>query len=341
MTGAVTREPDQPVLREDPHPQEHGVLLCNRIEEYARRGMLHPFDHRKLKSAGYRLSVGDEYLLGGVQFRLRGQDSLVIPPYQVAVIKTAEYIQMPWFLIGRWNILVRRAYEGLLWVGAAQVDPGYEGHLMCPIYNLSNKEVRLYRGESLALIDFVKTTRLNHTRIKSISHEFGHFGKGLESGLLSNREQVDSLSNRLAAVEQRIWLFATLVIGMIGIGVALASKNALSAHSGEDWLWPLALGLASASASLSVLWVVGLLVQPLLMPLRTILSQRFTNVRASWNFAIGPLFALFFLLGLYFFADPGRRLVETRRGLEAKYQELDQKYQDLKQRVEKLNSEPK
>jgi hypothetical protein len=53
---------------------------------------------------------------------------------------------------------VKHAYSGLLWVGGPQVDPGYVGHLFCPIYNLSDKEVTLHIGEAIALIDFVKTT---------------------------------------------------------------------------------------------------------------------------------------------------------------------------------------
>ena len=48
---------------------------------------------------------------------------------------------MPRFLIGRWNIRVTVAYKGLLWVGGPQVDPGWVGHLFCPIYNLSDQEV--------------------------------------------------------------------------------------------------------------------------------------------------------------------------------------------------------
>ena len=60
-------------------------------------------------------------------------------------------------MIARWNIRVRHAYAGLLWVGGPQVDPGYAGYLFCPIYNLSDKPVTLYKGEPLALMDFSRT----------------------------------------------------------------------------------------------------------------------------------------------------------------------------------------
>ncbi len=96
---------------------------------------------------------------GGEYIQLSGPFSEVkIPPFEVVVIKTAETINLPRFLIARWNIKVNWAYKGLLWVGGPQVDPGYVGHLFCPIYNLSNEPVKLSKGDTIALMDFVKTT---------------------------------------------------------------------------------------------------------------------------------------------------------------------------------------
>ena len=146
----------------DPFPTIHGVLLSDQIRELAQRhSLIDPFDDKNLKSAGYELTIGDEFYVGGVyhDFSQSGMsDTLVLPPFEVAVIKTAERVCLPRFLIARWNLRVRYAYRGLLWVGAAQVDPGYAGYLFCPIYNLSHKSVALPRGEQIALIDFVKTT---------------------------------------------------------------------------------------------------------------------------------------------------------------------------------------
>jgi hypothetical protein len=84
--------------------------------------------------------------------------SLTIEPYQVAIIETYETINMPVYLIGRWNVRTKKAYLGLLWVGGAQVDPGFRGHLCCPIYNLSTEPVTLAFREYLAEIDFATTT---------------------------------------------------------------------------------------------------------------------------------------------------------------------------------------
>src|SRR6266542_1137367 len=154
---------DLPPSADDPHKNVNGVLLRDEIQFYVRHcHLIRPFDPKNLKPAGYELTVGNEYFISG-EFLTLDADSnqkgnVVIPPFQVAVLKTAEILCIPRYLIARWNIRVTHAYSGLLWVGGPQVDPGYVGHLFCPIYNLSDREVTLHLGEAIALIDFVKTT---------------------------------------------------------------------------------------------------------------------------------------------------------------------------------------
>lgn len=333
-------------LKTDPHPNEHGVLLSNRIKDYAYKGMICPFDKDKLKAAGYRLSIGDEYYLGGDRFRLRCDgDTMEIAPYEVAVIKTKEYINMPWFLIGRWNIRVSHAYDGLLWVGAAQVDPGYEGHLSCPIYNLSNKTVRLKRGDNIALIDFVKTTKSNGDEIEPIRHKFGDFGRHLESGLLSNHEQINDLRNRTDAAESRIWTFATMVIAIIGMTVGLTMRFLSSSDSGSDWILPIVFGMSVASVSLSVLWVIGLFFRPLAKTLTKILSlQMLCNAMMyRWLTIIGGigLSVAFVWIMCWGYTWGINTLREGQSLQQQKYEELTQKHEELIQKVELLDKEVK
>ena len=153
---------DLPDLPADPRSDRTGVLLSEDIEFYVEEGkLIQPFDENNLKPAGYELTVGDEAMKGGEYIPLSGPFSEVrIPPFEVVVIKTAETINLPRFLIARWNIRVKWAYQGLLWVGGPQVDPGYVGHLFCPIYNLSDESVKLNKGDPIALMDFVKTTAI-------------------------------------------------------------------------------------------------------------------------------------------------------------------------------------
>ena len=41
-----------------------------------------------------------------------------------------------------------------------QVDPGFSGYLSCPLYNLTDTDIIIERGDDFATIDFEKTTTL-------------------------------------------------------------------------------------------------------------------------------------------------------------------------------------
>ena len=219
----------------DEHPEKTGVLLSDEIEFYVRQGQLiDPFDKKNLKPAAYELTVGDEAMVGGEPCHLSDcwpKNSLSIPAFEVAVIKTVETLNLPRFLIGRWNIRVAWAYKGLVWVGGPQVDPGYVGHLFCPIYNLSNKEVTIKKGEAIAVLDFVKTTYFDISKgdeeweryrpipRRILIEEFGI--DDFRSGPLETKDKLDKVDQQIRKftdeVNQKINLFTSLVFVLLAI----------------------------------------------------------------------------------------------------------------------------
>ncbi len=214
-----------------------GVVLSDGIKFYCEEfDLISPFREENLKPANYKLSVGNEFSIGGRPGTLsaeRGKDELTIPPFQVAIIKTFESINMPRFLIGRWNIQVKRAYQGLIWVGGPQVDAGYVGHLFCPIYNLSNKHVTLRYGDPIAIIDFAKTTEFHEEVSKPYPEipELVLFDEypTLESALVTLvTDKLGAFEKEIRAIdertkegterlESRFNLFATVAVGGLGI----------------------------------------------------------------------------------------------------------------------------
>ncbi len=147
--------PDQPDLEDE----AQGVLLSERIARfYHKYKMIYPFTPDKLKAASYELSVGDWYGMRGRSFRLEPGKNFTLDPFEVAIIQTLETLNLPRFLIARWNLRIAWVYKGLLWVGAPQVDPGFRGFLCFPLYNLSNQPRSIQHGQPIAAIDFEMTT---------------------------------------------------------------------------------------------------------------------------------------------------------------------------------------
>jgi hypothetical protein len=187
---------------------------------------------------------------------------VTIQPFEVAVIKTGERIRLPRFMIARWNIRVRHAYAGLLWVGGPQVDPGYAGYLFCPIYNLSDRPVTLYKGEELALMDFSRTTpfdpmkgkdelvRYNFPPTRVILEEFNIID--FQSALFTRAgRKIEEFEESLKILEGRFIQFTQISFAVFAMALTLlaiytkAGSSALDEYAG--YLGPLTLGLSVAA----------------------------------------------------------------------------------------------
>lgn len=253
------------VLDEDPDPTIKGVLLSDQISFYAdKHKLIHPFDKANLKPAGYELTVGDEYFRGGEYHSLEKENGkIVIPPFEVAVIKTRERVCLPRFMIARWNIKVSQAYNGLLWVGGPQVDPGYKGFLFCPLYNLSDQTVILSHGEAIALIDFTKTTDFNKGQsiayrsrpTRPIIEDFGidDFKSALHT---KAAQKIDEFDGKVRALEQRFVTFTQISIAVFALMFGLLgtiTKVNSDAHGAEAGV---ALSLWGAATTAISAWAL-------------------------------------------------------------------------------------
>ncbi|SRR6266404_1192259 len=264
-----------------------GVLLSDAIKYCVDKfDLIRPFDEQNLKPANYKLTIGNQYAIEGKLYQLSdrsGEDELRIDPFQVAVIKTRETINMPSFLIARWNIRVQLAYQGLLWVGGPQVDAGYVGHLFCPIYNLSDKDVVLHYGDSIAVIDFIRTstyhegesklyepipperilfedyapTELNSALYAVATKRVGRVEQRLEATEKSVKESLASFHDieekRFAAIQNRIdnfilIVFTVLAVLFAAVTIFVARADQVSAWNPAVFLMGLTAVFISAAA---------------------------------------------------------------------------------------------
>lgn len=173
-------------LDKDPHDNIFGVLLSDEIDFYCdKHEMIVPYNKEdNLQPASYDVSLGKKYQRNGERFELTDKNpSLKLKPHEAVVISTKEKLTMPRFLIGRWNPRVTTLFDGIVWVGGVHIDPGFEGNLFVPIYNLSREPVVLQLGQRIASIDFVKTTKFSG-KCKEYENkpkdQLTHPGSGLE-----------------------------------------------------------------------------------------------------------------------------------------------------------------
>ncbi len=256
------------VLEEDPWPSEWpgAVLPAEAIEAYSDvkligepYPLIDPFDRELLRAARYELRLGDEAHLGGAPHRLDENNRfLVLKPHQVAVVKTHEYLRIPRFLIARWNLRVRMVYEGLLWVGGPQVDPGWAGHLYCPIYNLAERDIYLEYKQPIFTMDFVRVYPTKdkpfHARRRTIDQ---HDSNRLKSAPFEELNRLLNLEPRFYGALGLMFVILTLIIAIVGVIVASPVFDKVGELK-NIWLpWMITLSavtFASLALNIFIIW---------------------------------------------------------------------------------------
>jgi deoxycytidine triphosphate deaminase len=248
--------------KDDKHFPFTGVLLSDAIKKCCDDfALITPFSEQNLKPANYKLTIGDEYALRGRIKNLSdtpGDNELTIDPYEVVILKTREIVNMPPFLIARWNIQVSKAYKGLVWVGGPQVDAGYVGHLFCPIYNLSDKPVTLYFGDAIAVIDFERTSHI-HPEAKTykegglpdriLLQDYELFDSALATQVQDN---ITDFRGRVESLSSRMDIFVTITFALLGILFAAGALYVTPPQSDRSHLWDLSIfGICVLAIALS------------------------------------------------------------------------------------------
>ncbi len=248
-------------LKKDPRDKvwrswQGAVLLRDEIEYYCNQNppLIDPFDKKKyLKPASYHLRLGEKCNVDGKDQTLSpDKPTLTIRPHGLAVVSTYEKVNIPGFLIARWNLKVKKVYEGLLWVGGPQVDPGYSGVLCAPLYNLSTKSVHLKYGEPLFTIDFVRTTLYDDSKGCKLwesdrpTDSCAYLNAPpLESGVSQDLHEMEKAlkdyREKMERFQSRIDEFQVITFTVLGIIVAALSFMGASQFGGlntekpSDW----------------------------------------------------------------------------------------------------------
>ena len=140
-----------------------GLLPKKLIELMIRCGLLlEDATPDNIEGASYDLRVGDEYFHDGEIKQLTDQHPfIVMKPGDYVLVSSKEIANLPKNVAGRFDLSVSLFCKGAILSNGPQIDPGFRGRLYCLIFNTSNKEIQLKRGEHFATIEFI--TLVDHT----------------------------------------------------------------------------------------------------------------------------------------------------------------------------------
>ena len=241
-------------LEEDPRGQfparyNGAVLLADEIRYFCtsddipqNQWLVDPFEPERLRPASYQLTLGNQVHLGGRHQLVTDDSPLILDPHQVAVVSTREVLRIPRFLVARWSIRVQHIYEGLLWTGGLQVDPGWVGQLFCPVYNMAEHKVELRVGEGLFTIDFIRTTPVtDEYRRMGEATEFEKTWFKVERRTLSEHDSnrlhsapYESLRDLKELTRFRELAFGAVALIFVVLGVMVAALGVLAARPVVD-----------------------------------------------------------------------------------------------------------
>lgn len=69
-----------------------------------------------------------------------------------------EYFRLPNYMAARFNLRIQNVHRGLLLGTGPIVDPGFCGHLLIPLHNLTSNRYSFRQGEGFTWFEFTKIT---------------------------------------------------------------------------------------------------------------------------------------------------------------------------------------
>jgi len=208
-----------------------GILPETLIKLMVDCGML--LDNAKLENtsgASYDLMLGDEHYYGGKQLTLTEQDPfIVIEPFEFAFVRSKERCNLPRDVAARFDIAVSLFFQGLIMSNGPQVDPGFRGGLWCLLFNTSNDEVHLKRGQHYSTIEFSKILHPTHPYEGKYQYK-----ENIEDYLprRASRSPISDLKNEIKSLKSEKWLMRTLPIILSSLSIAAAIIIAILAATG-------------------------------------------------------------------------------------------------------------
>ena len=241
------------------------VLTHTEIEVLVRtKQLIDPFSPEGLEGASYDMRMGAEYSKGGPRRVLANANlSLTIEPGEFALLTTLETLLLPLDMIGHNGIMSPWAKAGLVSLFSPQIDPGFHGVLVVPVYNAGDRQIVISKEQKIFTVEFVKTSK---PALYGWSERHGRVQRGIDTHITlpsasrfleasslrdeiqRNRAEIKSLESNLQAHAKDLTRLEKLLDQNTKIDEMRRNKRSLKV--GERSLVVSALALAAAVVAL-------------------------------------------------------------------------------------------
>jgi dCTP deaminase len=210
------------------------------------KGLIHPFDPKRIDCASYPLRVGGQAFVTSDRFATSGPaDPLVsllaappchtlrIPPGQFAFLLTFEEVTVPASALALISIKAKYKFQGLINVSGFHVDPGWKGKLLFSVYNAGPAEVIIENEQTMFMIVFADLDQESTYVYKGSSNGRSGIAPALIQGMTSQvfsplmlQRRIEALSDKIEDVDRTaaFWKAVTLTATSVaGVLVALAA----------------------------------------------------------------------------------------------------------------------
>ncbi len=220
-----------------------GVLPARLIDLMLRCGMLlDQADRGNVSGASYDLALGDSYFhKGRVQQLSDGNPTLLIEPYDYAIVTSHEVANLPKDVCGRFDLSVGQFTSGMILSNGPQVDPGFKGPLLCLLLNASDAPMLLKRRQHYATLEFHKLVEPTYAysgryQGKDILHYIeGRPTQGALRAISNLRDELAQLKRELKDLSTKVdklsaRVLAWIAVGLTALGIGVAVLMGLLAY---------------------------------------------------------------------------------------------------------------
>jgi deoxycytidine triphosphate deaminase len=122
--------------------------------------LITPFEGPCIQGASYDCRLGPQYVKHGeVRTLTEHQPTIVLVPGEFALLTSLEVLRLPLDMIGHNGLMSFWAKRGLVSLFSPQIDPGFVGMLIVPVFNAGDSSVSIQLGERIFTLEFISLGR--------------------------------------------------------------------------------------------------------------------------------------------------------------------------------------